>query len=307
MRVIITGGTGLIGKALAMNLVEAGHEVLLLSRNPSKHQGIPDGIQIVGWDGKSARGWGNFVDGAGAIVNLAGESIGGSSFFNMRWTAERKKRILDSRVDAGKSVVEAIQSIDNKPGVLIQASAVGYYGSHPQKSLDEDTPAGSDFLSQVCKQWETATQEVENFGVRRVIIRIGVVIDAKADALQRQMMPFKLFAGGPVGSGKQGYPWIHLQDLVRAIRFLIDTPDARGPYNLTAPHMVTNAEFGHTLAREMKRPYWLPAPAFALRLAFGESASIVLEGQTPGSKKLQDLGFQFKYADLESALKEALG
>lgn len=307
MKVIITGGTGLIGSALAKSLLADGHEVILLTRSPEAQASrAPAGAQLVQWDGKTTQGWGHLVDGSDVIVNLAGESIGGSSFFTMRFTPERKKRILESRVNAGKAVTEAIRAASKRPSVLIQGSAVGYYGNRPKQPVYEDAAAGSDFLAQVLVQSEATTKEVDFMNVRRVVIRTAIVLAKNAEVMKRQMLPFKLFAGGPVGSGKQGYSWIHIDDLIAAIRFLIDNPKAQGAYNLTGPQLVTNAEFGKALARAMHRPYWMPAPAFALKIVFGEAASIILDGQTPDSRKLRDLGFQFKFPELEPALRDVL-
>lgn len=305
MKVIITGGTGLIGASLAKSLLANGHEVILLTRSPAAQASkAPAGAQLVQWDGVTTQGWGHLVDGSDAVINLAGESMGGANLFDMRWTPERKKRIVESRVNAGKAVTEAIRAASKRPAVLIQASAVGYYGNQPKQPIYEAAATGSDFMAQVTVKWEACTKEVDFMGVRRVVIRTAVVLAKNAEVVKRQTLPFQLFAGGPVGSGKQGYSWIHIEDLVAAIRFLIENPKAEGPINLTAPQLVTNAEFGKALAQAMHRPYWLPAPAFALRILLGEAANMILEGQTPDSRKLRDLGFKFKFPELDSALRD---
>jgi hypothetical protein len=307
MRIIITGGSGLIGRALTASLAADKHEVIVLSRDPEWVVGLPKGARAVQWDGRSAAGWGSLADGADAIVNLAGESVAGESILSMRWTAARKKRILESRLNAGKAVVEAVRSAKNKPKVLIQSSAVGYYGPRNGADLEEDAPAGNDFLANVCKQWEAATAEVEKLGVRRAIIRTGVVLSTEGGVLPLQMLPFKLFAGGPIGSGAQAYPWIHIADEVGAIRFLIETEAASGVFNLTAPEPLNNKEFGQVLGRVMGRPAFIPTPGFVFKIAFGEVSTLLLDGQRPIPSRLTGLGYQFKFPAAEAALRDLLG
>lgn len=299
MKVIITGGTGLIGAALAKSLAADRHDVIVLSRSPQRATGLPASVQVVAWDGRSAKGWGHLADGADAIVNLAGESLAEG-----RWTAERKRRIQQSRLDAGQAVVEAIQAATQKPGVLVQSSAVGYYGPRDNREIAEDTPPGNDFLARVCVAWEASTAAVDAMGVRRVLIRTGIVLSLAGGALPRLLLPFKLGVGGPLGRGEQPFPWIHLDDEVAAIRFLLEHPTARGPFNLTAPQMLTNAQFGQALAKVLHRPALLPTPAFALKLALGEMAAAVLEGQQAVPRRLQELGFQFKYPQAAGALED---
>jgi uncharacterized protein (TIGR01777 family) len=301
MRVLITGGTGLIGRALSASLVADGHEVIVLSRSPEQASGLPDGVRAEGWDARTAGGWGHLAEGAGAIVNLAGESIGSG-----RWTEERKERILQSRLDAGQAVVQAVEQATEKPGVLIQASGIGYYGPRGGEEIAEDASPGDDWLAQVAVQWEASTEPVEALGVRRVTIRTGVVLDAGEGALPRMVLPFRFFAGGPLAGGKQWLPWIHLQDEVSAIRFLIDNPEARGPFNLAGPNPVTNGQFSRALGRVLGRPSFVPAPGFALKLLLGEMSSLVLDGQRAVPKKLLDLGFVFQFLIAEAALKDVL-
>lgn len=301
MRVIITGGTGLIGHALAMSLGKEGHEVDILSRNPRQAGAMPETINFHFWDAVTADGWGHLIEGADAIVNLAGANIAGDGFFPAKWTRERKDLILKSRVDAGKAIVEAVTAATKKPKVVIQGSAVGYYGTHPfNVELTEDAPAGNDFLADVCQQWEASTAAVEDMGVRRAIIRTGVVLSDEGGALPRQALLFKLLAGGPVGSGKQPYPWIHLLDEVRAIRFLIER--GNGAFNLSAPDVVTNQQFGNALGKALGRWSFVPTPGFALKMMFGEVATLLLEGQNAVPKKLLDAGFKFKYETPQAAL-----
>jgi uncharacterized protein (TIGR01777 family) len=304
MNIIITGGSGLIGRALTESLTQDGHEVVILSRNPENVTNLPRGARAAAWDGKTAAGWGKLVEGTHAIINLAGESIGGDGFIPSRWTAERKGRIRQSRIDAGEAVVAAVSAARDKPELVIQSSAIGYYGPHTDELIDEDYPAGDDYLASVCVDWENATKPVEEFGVRRAITRTGLVFTPEGGIFDRLQFPFKLFAGGPMGSGKQYYSWIHMQDAINAIRLLIENKEAQGAFNLTAPSPVTSREFAKTLGKVMGRPSAIPVPSFALKLALGEVSMTALEGQRVIPKHLLDLGFEFKYPDLEEALLE---
>jgi len=304
MRILITGGTGLIGSALAAELAQAGHEVIVLTRNPDKATGLPAGVRAERWDGRTAQGWEHLADGAGAIVNLAGASIAGEGLLPSRWTDERKHLILQSRLDAGRAVVEAVQQAAHKPGVVVQASGIGIYGFAGDRVLDETAPAGTDWLAQVAVQWEAATAPVEAMGVRRVVIRTAVVFSRTGGVLPLMLLPFRLFIGGPVGGGKQYVAWIHLADEVGAIRFLIENPAASGPFNLVAPDVMTNAEVSRVIGRVLRRPSWFPLPAFAMRLMFGEVATLLLEGQRAQPKRLLELGYTFRFPTLEAALRD---
>jgi uncharacterized protein (TIGR01777 family) len=305
MRVVITGGSGLIGSALVRSLAADGHEVIVLSRTPDLVTGLPPGARAERWDGQSAEGWGALADGADAIVNLAGESIAGNSMLEIlfgRWTPERQQRILGSRVDAGRAVVQAVERAARKPRVIVQSSAVGYYGLGREAPQPEDSPPGNDFLARVCVEWEASTAAVESMGVRRVVLRSGVVLTPQGGILPLLLLPFRLFAGGRLGSGKQWFPWVHLDDLVAAIRFAIEKDQAQGIFNLTAPHQHRNAEAAQIIGRVLHRPVWLPAPAFALRLLLGEKHILVLDGQQAPPDRLQAAGFTFRRPRLEGAL-----
>jgi len=301
IRVLITGGTGLIGRALSASLVDDGHEVIVLSRHPERARGLPDGVRVEGWDGHSAEGWGSLIDGADAIVNLAGENIAAR-----RWTANRKRRIRESRLNAGRAVVQAVESAARKPGVVVQASGIGYYGSCGDEELSEETPAGGDFLAQLAVAWEASTAAVEALGVRRAIARTGVVLSREGGALPRMLLPFRLFLGGRLGSGRQWFPWIHIADEVGAIRFLIENEIANGPFNLTAPVPLTNAEFSRLLGQRLRRPALMPIPGFTLRLLFGEMATVLLDGQRAIPRRLLQLGFTFQFPEADSALRALL-
>lgn len=306
MRVIIMGGTGMIGRALAAELAGVGYEVIALSRNPARATGGQAGVRAERWDGRTATGWGTLADGALAIVNLAGENLAGRGFLPARWTAERKRLIRESRLLAGQAVVEAVTAAQTKPRVVIQASGIGHYGSRGDEILTEEAAAGTDFLAELTVAWEASTAPVTALGVRHVIIRSGVVLSPTEGALARLLLPYRFFVGGPFGNGRQWFSWIHPADEVAAIRFLIEHPTAHGPFNLCAPEPLTNAEFGRTLGRVLRRPSWLPVPAFALRLALGEVAGTVLDSQRGVPRKLLDLGFRFRFGDAESALRDLL-
>ncbi|MBN1311397.1 MAG: TIGR01777 family oxidoreductase [Anaerolineae bacterium] len=307
MRVIITGGTGLIGQALAESLVRDGHETIILSRSPEKASNLPMGAQLVEWDARTPTGWGNLIDDDSAIVNLAGANLAGEGFFPERWTAGRKQLIIDSRLNAAKAVFDAIEAASAKPAVVIQASAVGYYGPRGSEEISEEDEPGEDFAAQVCVAWENSLADLEDLGVRYTIIRTGLVLSKQGGVLSRLTLPFRYFAGGPLGSGRQWMSWIHLADEVWAIRLLLKNRSASGVFNLTAPQPVTNAEFSRALGRVMGRPSLLPVPAFIFRQVFGEVSTIVLDGQRVLPKRLLDLGFTFLFPGLEPALRELLG
>lgn len=309
MRVLITGGAGLIGTPLVASLAQDGHEVIVLTRDPSRLAGqLPKGARAHPWDARTADGWLDLADGAGAIVNLAAQSLAGAGRIPNRWSGKRKERIYTSRVYTGLAVVDAVEAAAVKPKVVIQASAVGYYGQrNDDVIITEQSKAGDGFLSKTCVAWEKATAPVEEMGVRRCAIRTGLILaNQKGSPLPLAALPFRFFAGGRIGSGEQYWPWIHLFDEVAAIRFLIENEKASGPFNLCAPTPVSNREFASVLGRVLRRPSFIPAPGFALRLALGEISTLVLEGQRAVPGKLLDLGFKFRYADLFFALRDLL-
>ena len=306
MKVIIAGGTGLIGRQLTKELAKNDYEVIILSRNTEKVISVPQGVEVVAWDGKSVQGWGDLVDGSRAVVNLSGTNIGGERFLPSRLTEQRKKIIRDSRILSGKALVAAIESAQDKPESFIQSSAIGYYGFHEDEILDENSPPGDDFFAE-WRDWEKVTAPVEEMGVRRVIVRSGVIFSTgKGSALNRLVLPFKLYGGGPIGDGKQYLSWIHEVDEARAIRFLIENEEAQGAFNLTAPNPATNAEVGKAIAKVLNRPYYLPAPDFAFHLAFGEVGSLVTKGQRVMPGRLLEKGFDFQFPELKTALQDLL-
>ncbi|UCC54482.1 MAG: TIGR01777 family oxidoreductase [Anaerolineaceae bacterium] len=302
-RVVVSGGTGLIGRDLVARLTAGGYEIVVLSRNPQKYRSaLPQGVSAVFWDARTVGEWAQMVDGSDVVINLAGESLSGDGFLPDRWTAEKKRHIRDSRVFAGSAIVEAIKMAGKKPEVLIQASAVGYYGPRAGEWVDESEEPGNDFLAALCVEWETVTEPVEAMGVRRAISRLGLVLSNDGGALPRLLLPAKLFAGGYFGNGRQYWPWIHIDDAIRALRFLMENGSAKGPFNLVAPHPATSREFGQALGRALSRPSIMPVPSFAMRLLAGEAATTVLDGQRAAPRKLDELGFVFRFPELDAAL-----
>ncbi len=306
MRYIIAGGSGIIGSRLAASSLADGHEVIILSRNPARSD--VHGARAVAWDARTAAGWGNLIDGDTAIVNLAGETIGGSSVIPLpgTWSAERRQRIKESRRDAGQAIVAAIDAAADKPRVVVQMSGIDYYPAG-DRLVTEDSPRGQQFLAEVVADyWEPSTAAVEALGVRRVVARTAPLLNLENGPLPASVLQFKLFAGGRLGSGRQWFSWIHIDDAVRALRFLAETEAARGVYNVAAPDPVTNAEFTKVLARVMRRPALIPVPAFALRLLLGDVSALVLEGRPVSAARLQALGFTFRFPALEGALRDIL-
>lgn len=298
MRIIITGGTGLIGKPLSAELAK-DYEVVVLSRSPERHKDdMPSGVKLLKWDAKTAEGWGELVDGAFAVINLAGAGIA-----DARWSEPRKELIMQSRLNAGRAVVEAIAAAETKPKVLLQASAVGYYGDRGDERLTERSSAGTGFAAEVCVPWEASTAEVEAMGVRRVILRTGIVLSMQGGALPKLTLPFQFFAGGPLGDGSQWMPWIHIDDQVHAMRHLMEDKEAAGPYNIVAPAPVPNRQMAQKVGIVMGKPTILPAPSFALKLVLGEMSAVVLDGQRALPERLSKQGYRFRYADVETALR----
>jgi uncharacterized protein len=297
MRTVIAGGTGFLGRALGQALARDGHEIVLLTR------GAGDGRRTVTWtpDGRTGA-WVRALDGASAVVNLAGDSIAEG-----RWTDQKKRRILDSRVLATRSLVAAIADAATPPSTFVSGSAVGYYGPLGEEIATEDHLAGTDFLAGVCTRWEEEAIRA-NSRTRVACIRTGLVLAKDGGALAPMLVPFRLGLGGPLGSGRQYWPWIHLQDWVDLVRFVIATPAAAGPINATGPLPVTNAEFVKALGRALHRPAFIPAPAFALRIALGEMAdALILSGQRAVPAKAERLGFTFSYSRVDQALQSMLG
>ncbi len=306
MRVVIAGGSGLIGSELTKTLATSGDEAVILSRNPQRVVGLPPGANAVLWDGKTLGEWAQYIENSDAIINLTGENLSGESFPPSRWTSERKALLVKSRVDSGLVLSQAVEKAANKPAVFVQASGIGFYGTRQDKTLTEMDVAGDDFLANLSKAWEASSQPIETMGVRRVVVRNGVVLSTKGGALPSILLPYRLYVGGRLGDGRQVYSWIHLADEASAILFLIRNPGSRGAFNLVSPNPMTNDEFGRAIGKVMHRPHYFPVPGVAMRLALGEVAEMVLEGQSVKPQKLQEAGFNFKFPLLEDALTDLL-
>ena len=301
MRVVISGGTGFIGRRLCDELRQAGHELTVLTRSIARHRNFAGpGIELVEWTPDAPGDWMQAVDGSDAVIHLAGKGI-----FDERWTEQVKRELRASRINTTRLIVDAIELAERRPAVLISASAIGYYGDTGDVRTDEDALPGADFLAQLCRDWENEAQRARNLGLRVAMPRIGIVLEEGGGALEKMLPIYRLGLGGPFASGRQWFPWIHLDDVIRAISFALDS-DLAGPYNVTAPGNVRMADFGAALGRALHRPSWLPVPAIALRIALGESAEFLLAGQHIYPDKLQRAGFAFEYEDVDSALADLL-
>jgi uncharacterized protein len=292
-KIIVAGGTGLLGTALVGALQDDRHMVVVLTRRPTRDNEVR-------WSPQYAEGlWTSALDNAHAVINLAGASIAGG-----RWTTARKAAIRDSRIQATGALVKAIAASGQPPPIFISSSAVGYYGSRGDEPVTEATAPGSDFLAHVCRDWEAAASQLSP-AARVVLLRSGVVLARHGGALPQMALPFKLFAGGPAGSGRQFMSWIHLHDWVATVKWALASQDIAGPLNVTAPEPVTNEDFSRSLGRVLGRPAWLKAPSFALRLMLGEMAdALILGGQCVLPAVAQQHGFAFQYPTLESALRQ---
>jgi hypothetical protein len=293
MKIFMTGGTGFVGKTLAPALVRLSHEVSILTR---AGKGASSGVFWVEGDPTQKGRWQDAVREHEAVINLAGASI------FTRWTEEAKKAIRESRMLTTRRLVEALQG--GKVKTFFSTSAIGYYGFHGDETLSEEASPGGDFLALLAKDWEAEAKEAEKKGCRVVLTRFGIVLGEKGGALGQMIPLFNKYLGGPLGSGKQWFSWIHIEDLVRAYLFLLEHPEISGPVNFTAPNPVRNKELSQWLGRILGRPAFLPAPGFMLRLVLGEFGSILLEGQKVIPQKLLQAGFQFQYPEIAPALRQ---
>lgn len=290
MHVVITGASGLVGGALIAELRRRGVNVTAVSRNPRNHAALA-GVSWTGWDGLT-----DAVAGAAGVVHLAGEGI-----VDQRWNAARKQALRDSRIDSTRQVAQAIQESGEKPGVLVSASAIGYYGAKVERESSEAAPMGDDFLAELCRDWEAESHAA---GVRTVNPRIGIILANDGGALPRLLLPFKLGLGGPIGRGKAWWSWIHIDDVVGAIVHAIEYAHVEGVINLTAPNPVRNADFSAALGRTLRRPALFPVPPQALKLALGEGASVLLASQRILPTRTLEQGYRFKYTEIDSALQD---
>ena len=297
-RIVIAGGTGFIGSALTGRLLSEGYEVVVLSRSPHNRVS-PSGVspQFVQWDARTIGPWVGSMEGASAIVNLAGESIG-----DARWTAKRRAKIVGSRVDASSAIVNGLSRLTRKPHVLVNGSAVGFYGETGDREITESAEKGEGFLADTVEKWELEAKRAEALGIRLVLIRAGVVLGKGGGALARMLLPFKLFMGGPLGSGRQWFPWIHIEDLVEVILFSIRNRNVQGVINAVSPSPETMSSFCASLGKTLHRPSWVRVPEFALRLGLGEMAGMILGSQRIIPSRLVREGFRFRYSSSEQAL-----
>jgi uncharacterized protein len=300
MKIVLTGATGMIGSLLTGRLSNSHHSLVLLSRRPSPEISVAEKQWLV-WQPGTSGGWERAIDGADVVINLAGEPIAGK-----RWSPKQKEILRSSRVDGTKALVSAIAKAQVKPKLMISASAVGYYGPHGDETLNEDSKPGDDFLARLCVDWEAQAQKADSLGVRVCLLRTGIVLAKGEGALKKMVPPFKMFLGGPLGSGRQWLPWIHIDDEVGLIQFLIENERVRGGFNGTAPNPVTMAEFSKTLGDVLNRPSWARVPPSILALMVGEMAEMLLHGQRAIPEAAIKLGFKFKYPNLKLAL-ESLG
>lgn len=299
MRIAITGGTGFLGGHIVRATVARGDHVTVLTRSAeSARTRLPPGVRALSWDARSSSVELGEQD---AIVHLAGEQA-----VDRRWTKGLKREILESRVESTKAIVGAIERMATRPKVLVSASGVGYYGARGSEPIDESGSSGTDFLAQVSVAWEEAAREAEALGVRVVRLRFGVIFGKDGGALGEMAKPFRMFVGGPLGTGKQMFSWVHVEDALGAALLCIDDETISGPVNVTSPYAVTNEELSHALGRALGRPSSLHVPAFALRLLFGEGADPILTGQRAVPGVLSRHGFQYRYPTVDAALAEAL-
>ncbi len=306
MRVFVTGGTGLVGRRLVRALRGRGDHAVVLSRRAAQaRETFGADAAVVEGDPMQAGAWMDAVSDCDAVVNLAGENI-----FGRRWNDAVKALLKDSRVQGTRHVAEALSRkplrADGRPRVLVNASAIGYYGPHGDEELDENSPAGEDFLARLCAEWEREAVAVEKAGIRCALVRIGVVLDREGGALAKLLTPFRLFAGGPTGSGRQWVSWIHHEDMTGLLLLALDRDEARGPLNGTAPHPVTNRDFAKTLGRVLHRPSFFPTAGFLLRLGLGEVADVIVTGQRVLPRRPLALGYSFKYPTVDAALGQIL-
>jgi len=300
MKIFITGGTGFVGRHLVSRFIGEGHTVTVLSRSEKGSGRLPGGTSIVLGDPTEAGAWQDSVKGQDCIINLAGTSL-----FS-RWTPEAKKLIRESRISTTRNIVDAIEPSEGKDVALFSTSAVGYYGFHGDEELEEESPPGDDFLARVAVEWENEALRAEERGTRVVITRFGIVLGEKGGALGQMISIFRKYLGGPLGSGKQWFSWIHMGDLVGAFVFLMAHREISGPVNLTSPTPIRNEELAKALGKVMHRPSFLPAPGFMLKLLLGEFGSVLLEGQRVIPRKLLDSGYAFIYPEIEGALQSLI-
>lgn len=301
-KIIITGATGLIGKKLSKTLIDRGDEVTVFTRDTdSAKKKLPFIKNFVEWNYRKPEDWEDQLGGKDAIVHLAGVNL-----FSKRWNKDFKNKIIESRQISTQNLVIATADCKNKPGVFISATGVGYYGDGKETILKEDAQKGNDFLADVCEIWERESQKAGDYGIRNVQVRTGIVLSTEDGALKQMLLPFKLFIGGSLGSGKQWFPWLHIDDIINIYIHAIDNENISGPINAASPNIVRMKEFAKTLGKVLKRPSLFPVPEFVLRIVVGEAAGTVVSGQRINVDKLMKSGYEFKFINLGEALKDLL-
>jgi uncharacterized protein (TIGR01777 family) len=300
MKILITGGTGFVGKQLTSRFIQEGNEVTILTRSLKESGQLPKEISYLQGDPTQKGPWQEAIPSHDVIINLAGASI-----FS-KWSDEYKKLIRDSRVFTTRNIIEGIPSKFEKRISLFSTSAVGYYGFHGDEELDEESPPGNDFLARLAIEWEVEALKAQDKGARVVITRFGIVLGEKGGALGQMIPLFKKFIGGPIGSGQQWFSWVHIKDLAEAFAFLIKHPEISGPINVCSPNPVKNKDLAKALGRALHRPSFMPAPAFMIKLVLGEFGSVILEGQRVLPRRLLKKGFTFQYPDIDKALQSII-
>ena len=301
MKIFITGGTGFVGVQLVSRFIQDGNKVTILTRKLRRVRRTLPEISYLEGDPTEKGPWQEAIKGHDVVINLAGASI-----FS-KWTEEQKRAIRQSRVSTTQNIVEAIPSHTERKMTLFNTSAVGYYGLHGDEELDEDSPTGTDFLARIAVEWEGEALKAKDKGARVVITRFGIVMGEKGGALSQMIPVFKKYIGGPIGSGKQWFSWVHIKDLGEAFAFLLKHPEISGPVNICSPHPIRNRDLAKALGKVFHRPSLIPAPAFMVKLVLGEFGSVILEGQRVIPRRLLESGFVFQYPDIEKALKDIVG
>ncbi|MGQ9671891.1 MAG: TIGR01777 family oxidoreductase [Candidatus Aminicenantales bacterium] len=301
MKILVTGGTGFVGRRITPRLIQDGHEVTILTRSARELREVPLGVAYLRANPTQKGPWQEAIKDHDAAINLAGASI------FARWTEAYKMAIRESRLRTTRHLVEGIPAHSRRPFTLLSASAVGYYGFAGNEDLTEDSPPGDDFLAQITRDWEEEAMKAKEKGARVVIMRLGIVLGEKGGALSQMIPLFRKYIGGPLGSGQQWFSWVHIQDLCEAIVFLIKHAEISGSVNICTPNPVTNKDLAKALGKALNRPSIIPTPGFLVKWVFGEMASIILKGQKVTPKRLQESGFVFQYPEIEQALTNLLG
>lgn len=293
MKILIAGGSGFVGTALTKQLSQKSHEVYTLTR------GRPEDAHQIQWDGITHKGWGHRMNEMDAVVNVTGYGLE-----HWPWTKRQKQKFLNSRVGPGNALLAAIEAASTRPKSFLQISGINRYGLHGEGLADESTPAADDYLAQLTVKWESTTRSAENFGVRYVVTRMAVILAKRGGLFPLMALPARLFFGGKLGDGSQAMPWIHVEDAVRAMQYLLENDNVQGPYNLISPTPTSSENFLRATARALHRPFWFHIPEFLLRLVLGEMSVMITKGRYSQPKRLLEEGFEFKFPTIEAALAD---